>query len=90
MLSMGFNIIIFALLALFLVYLLVRLASSPVRWLMKLAVNSIIAIVLLCILSIVGDMWGYHLPINPVTVLMIAILGIPGLILVVFLNFLFI
>ena len=65
MLSMGFNIVLLALLVLFLVYLLVKLAASPVQWLMKLAVNSIVAVVLLCILSIVGEMWSFHLPINP-------------------------
>lgn len=90
MLSMGFNIILVVLLFLFLVYILVKLVSSPVQWVMKLAVNSIIAVVLLCILSIAGEIWQYHLPINPVTVLTIAILGIPGLILVILLNFLFI
>lgn len=90
MLSMGFNVILMALLALFLVYILVRLVSSPVQWVIKLVVNSIIAMALLCVFSIVGEMWGYHLPINPVTILTIAILGIPGLILVAVLNFLFI
>lgn len=90
MLSVGFNIILAALVVLFLVYLLVKLVASPVQWVMKLAVNSIIAVVMLCVLSIVGEMWAFHLPINPVTVLLIAILGIPGLLLVALLNFLFI
>ena len=90
MLSMGFNIVLAVLVISFLVYILVRLASAPVQLMMKLAVNSIMAVVFLCILSIVGEMWSYHLPVNPVTVLIIAILGIPGLILVALLNFLFI
>ena len=90
MLSMGFNIVLAVLVISFLVYILVRLASAPVQLVMKLAVNSIMAVDFLCILSIVGEMWSYHLPVNPVTVLIIAILGIPGLILVALLNFLFI
>ncbi len=87
---MGANIVLAVLIISFLVYILVRLASAPVQLVMKLAVNSIMAVVFLCVLSVVGEMWSYHLPVNPVTVLIIAILGIPGLILVALLNFLFI
>lgn len=90
MLGMGFAIVLAVLIVSFLVYILVRLASAPVQLVMKLAVNSIMAVVFLCILNVVGEMWSYHLPVNPVTVLIIAILGIPGLILVALLNFLFI
>ena len=90
MLGMGFAIVLAVLIVSFLVYILVRLASAPVQLVMKLAVNSIMAVVFLCILSVVGEMWSYHLTVNPVTVLIIAILGIPGLILVALLNFLFI
>lgn len=90
MLGMGFAIVLAVLIVSFLVYILVRLASAPVQLVMKLAVNSIMAVVFLCLLSLIGEMWSYHLPVNPVTVLIIAILGIPGLILVALLNFLFI
>lgn len=90
MLSIGFNIIAAVLVVSFLVYILVKLAATPIQLVMKLAVNSIMAIVFLCVLSILGEMWSFHLPVNPVTVLIIAVLGIPGLILVAVLNFLFI
>ena len=90
MLSIGFNIVLLVLVASFLVYIFVKLAATPIQLVMKLAVNSIMAIVFLCVLSVLGEMWSYHLPVNPVTVLIIAILGIPGLILVALLNFLFI
>ena len=90
MLSLGFNVVLVVLLVLFLVYLLVKLVSSPLQLAIKLVVNAIMAVVLLCVLSIVGEIWQYHLPINPVSVLLVAILGLPGLILLAVLNFLFV
>lgn len=90
MLGVGYHIVLAVLAISFLVYILARLITAPVQLVLKLAVNSIMAVVLLCILSMLGEMWSYHLPVNPVTVLIIAILGLPGLILVAVLNFLFI
>lgn len=90
MLGVGYHIVLAVLAISFLVYILARLITAPVQLVLKLAVNSIMAVVLLCILSMLGEMWSYHLPVNPVTVLIIAILGLPGLVLVAVLNFLFI
>lgn len=89
MLHVSAQSVAFILFSLFIIYLIARLATAPVQAMIKLIVNSMAAVVLLCMISIVGDWWGLHLPINPVTVLLIAILGLPGLLLVLFLNFLF-
>ena len=72
------------------ILLIAILATSPIQAMVKLLVNSMAAVMLLCFISIVGEYWGIHLPINPVTILLIAILGLPGLLLVAMLYFIFI
>ena len=80
----------FLLFAIVVILLIAKLATAPVQAMLKLLVNSTAAVMLLCFISIIGEYWGVHLPINPVTILLIAILGLPGLLLVAMLYFIFI
>ena len=79
--------VLFVFFAVALIFLIARLATAPVQMMLKLLLNSV---VILCFISIVGEYWGIHLPINPVTVLLVAILGLPGLLLISVLYFLLI
>ncbi len=81
---------IFVLFSIVVIVLIARLATSPVQAMLKLLINSVAAVILLCLIGMIGEYWGVHLPINPVTILLIAILGLPGLLLVATLHFLFI
>ena len=74
--------VLFVLFAVVVIFLIARLAISPAQVMLKLLLNSALAVVLLCAVSMIGDSWGVHLPVNPVTILLIAILGLPGLLLV--------
>ncbi|MGM9526687.1 MAG: pro-sigmaK processing inhibitor BofA family protein [Peptococcaceae bacterium] len=74
--------VLFVFFAVALIFLIARLATAPVQMMLKLLMNSVLAVVILCFISMIGEYWGVHLPINPVTVLLIAILGLPGLLLV--------
>ena len=79
--------VLFVFFAVALIFFIARLATSPVQMMLKLLMNSLLSVVLLCFISMIGEYWGIHLPINPVTVLIIAILGLPGLLLVSVLYF---
>jgi inhibitor of the pro-sigma K processing machinery len=63
--------------------LIVAAASSsitkPLRWIGMLGLHVIIGAVLLLITNVVGDMAGFHIPLNPVTALLVGFLRIPGL-----------
>lgn len=74
--------VLFVFFAVALIFLIARLATAPVQMMLKLLMNSVLAVLILCFISMIGECWGVHLPINPVTVLLIAILGLPGLLLV--------
>ena len=82
--------VLFVFFAVAVIFLIARLAVSPVQVMLKLLLNSVLAVVLLCAVSIIGEGWGIHLPINPLTILLIAILGLPGLLLVAVLYMLMI
>ena len=71
-----------------LIFLIARLATAPVQMMLKLLMNSVLSVVILCFISIIGEYWGIHLPINLVTVLLMAVLGLPGLLLISVLYFL--
>ena len=82
--------LIFIVFAIVVILLIARLATAPVQAMLKLLLNSVVAVILLCFIGMIGEYWGIHLPINPVTILLIAILGFPGLLLVAVLHFLFV
>lgn len=82
--------IIFVAFAIVVIILIARLATAPVQAMLKLLINSVVAVVLLCFIGMIGEYWGVHLPINPITILLIAILGLPGLLLVALLHFIFV
>ena len=76
--------VLFVFFAIALIFLIARLATAPMQVMVKLLMNSMLS----CFISMIGEYWGVHLPINPVTVLLIAILGLPGLLLISVLYFL--
>ncbi len=80
---------LFVCFAICIIIFIARLATAPMQAMCKLLMNSVVAVMLLCAVSMIGEYWGVHLPINPVTILLIAILGLPGLLLVALLYFIF-
>ncbi len=63
-------------------FLLVVAASKsvtkPLRWVGLVALQLVIGAVLLFFANLVGEMAGYHIPINPITALLGGFLRIPG------------
>ena len=74
----------------FAVVFLAKLFTSPLQSMLKLMFNSIAAVIILCFAGTLGEYLGIHFPINPLTIVLVAVLGIPGLILVALMNFLLI
>lgn len=87
---MNYGIIFAAAFLLFLFYIVVRVMIVPIQWIVKILVNSVLALVGLLVLNLIGNFVGFHLPVNLVTILGVAVLGVPGLVLVIVMHFLFI
>ncbi|MFZ5943171.1 MAG: pro-sigmaK processing inhibitor BofA family protein [Bacillota bacterium] len=87
---MSYGVIFAALFLLVLLYIVIRVMIVPIQWIVKILVNSVLALVGLLVLNLIGNYVGFHLPVNLITVLGVGVLGVPGLILVIIMNFLFI
>ncbi len=86
-LNIPFNIIIAYALGLIALYLIGWLLLVPLKIILKFIVNGLIGGVVLFILNYVGKLIGVTIAINPVTALIVGFLGIPGIILILLLQF---
>ncbi len=57
------------------------------RWFVYAALNICFAALALYLINISGILEHVHIPINPATLLMVGILGVPGLVLLVAMEF---
>ena len=72
----------------FLVYLVCRILLKPLKLALKLVVNSMFGLLLLWGFNFIGAFLSIVIPINLVTILIAGFLGIPGLILLIIMQFL--
>lgn len=68
--------------------LLFKLLTKPIRWIFKLAINAALGFVVLFIVNFFGDPIGIDIPMNLLNALITGFLGVPGVILLVVLQFL--
>ncbi|ADD01370.1 pro-sigmaK processing inhibitor BofA family protein [Thermoanaerobacter sp. CM-CNRG TB177] len=85
--SIEYNIIIAYLIGLFLLYFLGWLLVVPKKFLLKIIINGIIGGLILLIINLLGKSIGLYIAINPVTALVAGFLGIPGIILLIILQY---
>ena len=80
--------LIFWIIAIVIIYIIVKIFSKPIKIFFKLAFNSLLGIILLNLYNYyLAAMLNFYIPVNVVTALIVGFLGVPGFILVVFLKF---
>ena len=83
--------VIFATLLLMVVlFLVIRLIMGPLKVLTRVFINCGISLIIIIAVNFIGSFLGCHIPVNPVSVMTIGLLGAPGFVMVTFLSFLFI
>lgn len=82
------NVIIAALFLLIIIYIVAQVFIKPVKLLWKLAINSIVGLVLLLLVNYLGAFFEFSLPVNIISVLIAGFLGIPGVLLLICLQLL--
>ncbi|PKM86517.1 MAG: SigmaK-factor processing regulatory BofA [Firmicutes bacterium HGW-Firmicutes-12] len=87
---MEIGVILATLLLLVILFIIIRLLLGPLKVITRLFINCGIALALLILVNYVGLYFGFHMPINPMSIISIGLLGAPGFMLVAFLSFLFI
>jgi inhibitor of the pro-sigma K processing machinery len=53
--------------------------ARPIRWIGFAAMQVVIGAILLFFANLVGEMADFHIPINPVTAVLVGFLRLPGL-----------
>ncbi|MGE5472876.1 MAG: pro-sigmaK processing inhibitor BofA family protein [Ignavibacteriales bacterium] len=86
--GVGVNTLFAYLFGLIILYVIGRVLIFPVKILIKLIVNGVLGGAILWLLNIFGSSFGINIGINVVTALIAGLLGIPGVILLLILNYL--
>lgn len=82
------NVVIAFVFALILLYLVLRLLLTPFHKAGRLLLRLGVTTAALVVINLVGGRFGYGVPLNLITVLLPASLGVPGLFLVALMQFL--
>ena len=69
--------------------LILKILTKPICWIFKLLLNAAFGFVLLFLVNFFGDPVGIYIGVNFVNALVAGFLGVPGVILLVVLQFLF-
>ncbi len=81
-------ILILAAIAFVLFLLLFRILRTPIAWALKLLINTLIGFVALFLLNFFGDWVGISLGVNWVNALITGVLGLPGVVLLLLIQYL--
>ncbi|MGE5553742.1 MAG: pro-sigmaK processing inhibitor BofA family protein [Betaproteobacteria bacterium] len=84
---MGFDVVAAFLVGLLLLLILGRILFVPLKLVVRLLVNAAIGGLLLWVANLLGRYIGVSIPINPITALLAGFLGVPGVILVVAIQY---
>ena len=72
-----------------LVWHVIRLLRRPIRWILKLLLNTAIGFAALFLLNFFGSAIGITLGLNWINALVIGVAGFPGLVLLLLIKYLF-
>lgn len=86
---MEIGVIFATLLLLIFLFFIIRLILGPLKVLTRFFLHCGIALACLVLVNLIGQYYNIHIPINPISVLSIGLMGIPGFVLVAFLTYVF-
>ncbi len=75
--------------AVLILFVVLKLLALPFKIIIKLMLNALIGGVVLFLLNLIGSNFGLVLDINWLSALIVGFLGVPGVIIVLILQFLF-
>lgn len=73
--------------AILIVFVVAKIFAWPLKVLINLIINGVMGAVLLYLINFIGGNFGLVIPINAVTALIAGILGIPGVLFLIILNY---
>lgn len=70
------------------VFIILKILAWPIKKIFKMVINIVVGGLLLVIVNYIGGNFGFVIPVNWITALVVGVLGIPGLIVLVVLTLL--
>ena len=86
---MGGSIVFLIVIGVLLISLAFKLIKTPIKWALKLLINAAIGFAALFLLNFFGDPIGLHLNLNWFNAIVTGVLGVPGVVLLLLLQYLF-
>lgn len=83
---MEWQLVLLGLLGLAGLYLVGSFLVTPLKYLYRLFACVVVGVLLLVVVNLGGSFWGFHVAINPATVLAAGLLQIPGVVLLIVLT----
>lgn len=78
--------IIYVVIGVLLLWLIIKLFSTPIKWALKLLLNALLGFVMLFIFNFLGGFIGLELTVGWLSAIVAGILGIPGIILLLLIE----
>lgn len=73
--------------AIIILYVILKLIALPLKVIIKLMANALIGGIVLFLINLIGAQFGFILDITWITALIVGFLGIPGVVIVILLQF---
>ncbi|MFR5683492.1 MAG: pro-sigmaK processing inhibitor BofA family protein [Clostridia bacterium] len=70
-------------------FIILKILALPMKIIIKLVINGIIGGVIIWLINLIGAGFGFVLTLNWITALVVGLLGVPGVIILVILHFIF-
>lgn len=80
------NILIAYLIGILFIFFIGRIFIIPIKHIFKLILNSIVGGVLILLINLIGENFGFHIGLNLITAIFVGLLGIPGSVLLVLIK----
>lgn len=72
--------------AVFLIWLVIKIFATPVKWALKLLINALIGFVMLFIFNFLGGFIGLSLSVGWLSAIVAGVFGIPGIVLLLLIE----
>lgn len=69
-----------------LLWLVIKIFATPIRWAFKLLLNALLGFVILFVVNFLGAYIGLHITVGWISALVAGLLGIPGIILLILIE----
>lgn len=81
------NILVIAA-GIFILWLIIKLFLTPIKWIFKLLINTLVGFAALWVINFFGDFIGISLALNWINALVVGVFGFPGVVVLLVLKYL--